>query len=162
MDNLRTMGEILRVPTITLYVDIFYAGEELLSGQIFLPALAHRHDGPTRADEWINDPSLFFPFVEFGTDRAILLNKDRVMVLTVPIAAEDGEEQAEVQHATSVRVTCGSKDFIGILRIEMPEGRTRVFDYLGKAEKFVALFDEERCHLIRKTYIDRVVEMREK
>jgi hypothetical protein len=43
----------------------------------------------------------------------------------------------------------------------MPEAKARVQDYLNQASRIAALFEGEFCHLIRKTFIDRAMEIRE-
>lgn len=153
----------LRVPTVPLDVEILYADEMHLLGRVFLPALAHRHEGPTRPDEWLNDAVPFFPFVEPTREGAILLNKDRVIVLTVPMHTMTETLPQEHIRVAKVRIECSKRWFDGTLQIDMPEGKTRVFDYLSRPDRFVPLYDDEKneCHLIRKIFIDRVVEMRE-
>lgn len=156
----------LRVPTIPTEVQILYADEMHLAGTVFLPALAHRHGGPARPEEWINDEVPFFPFVEPTRKGAILLNKDRVVVLSVavehaPPPEDDEEAAAPLYRATAVRVECAGRPFDGVLHIEMPAGRERVQDYLNQRSRFVPLYSENTCHLIRKIHIDRVVELRE-
>ena len=151
----------LRVPTLSVEVDVVYADETFMSGTIYLPALAHRHEGPMRPDEWINDNMPFFPFFERGSTRAILLNKDRVVVLSVPMMTEERDVPSEMETTAKVRIDCGTHQVSGTVRIDMPEGKTRVLDYLNRGDKFIPLFDEERVHLIRKIFIDRVVEVRE-
>lgn len=151
----------LRVPTVGVDVEILYADEMQLLGRIFLPSLAHRHDGPTRADEWINDEVPFFPFVEPTREGAVLLNKDRVVVLTVPIEAMGPERPLEHVRVTRVRMECVNRSYEGTLQIDMPEGKTRVLDYMNRDVRFIALFEEDKCHLIRRIFIDRVIELRE-
>lgn len=150
----------LRVPTITVDVSVVYAGGEHLDGRIFLPALAHRHEGPTRADEWINDTMPFFPFLENGKQRAGILNKDRVVVLTVPVEAVSAGS-GDVFPTARVRVECAGEHFEGLFRIDMPEAKARVQDYLNQPSRFAALFEGESVRLIRKIFIDHVVEIRE-
>ena len=41
-------------------------GGRLARGRIFLPAAASHHNGPMRADEWMNEPTPFFPFLPDG------------------------------------------------------------------------------------------------
>ena len=44
----------LRVPTVTLPVEIRYFDERPMRGRIFLPAGAQHHGGAMRPDEWMN------------------------------------------------------------------------------------------------------------
>ncbi len=150
----------LRVPTVTVDVDIVYADGNELSGRIFLPALASRHEGPTRADEWINDRVPFFPLVMEQQEGAVLLNKDRVVVLTVHGMHPESAPSDMIPTAL-VRVICAGHEYAGMFQIELPEGRMRVQDYLNQPQRFIALYEGERCHLIRRIFIDRVVEIRE-
>ena len=155
----------LRVPTLAVEVEILYADEMQMAGTIFLPSMAHWHPGPARPEEWINDNVPFFPFREPTRKDAVLLNKDRVVVMTLPVGetaeAVADEERASVYKIASARIECAGKWFEGTVRIEMPEGKLRVLDYINRPERFLALYSGHTCHLIRKIHIDRVVELRE-
>lgn len=150
----------LRVPTVTVDVDVIYADGDELSGRIFLPALASRHEGPMRADEWINDRIPFFPLLQEGTDRASLLNKDRVLVMHVPGMQPMNPEASDIP-TSQVRVHIAGRAFEGMFHIDLPETKSRAQDYLNQSERFVALYDAQGCRLIRRIFIDRVEEIRE-
>jgi len=151
----------LRVPTVSLPVEIVDHDERSLKGTIFLPAMAHRHEGPARPDEWINENAPFFPFLPSDGGRSILLNKARVVALTVPLSTEEHTIPMDLERTARVIVECGAARFQGVLRMDMPDEKSRVLDYANRAEAFLELFDDERCHLIQKRYITRIIEIKE-
>lgn len=151
----------LVVPTRTLEVEIVYGDGRSHSGRIFLPAVAHHHEGPMRPDEWIREGGSFFPFLPTGRSRAVLLNKRQLVALSVPRTSEEQGREELPERIVRVEVECGERRFCGELHIDMPEGRSRVLDYANRDEAFLALADGDRYHLIRKVFITRISEIAE-
>lgn len=151
----------LRVPTVPLPVEILDHDYNTVKGRIFLPAMAHRHEGPTRPDEWVNDSASFFPFAPDDGSAAILLNKQQVIALSVPLTSEERTIPIDLERTARVIIECGPSRFIGVLRIDMPDEKSRVLDYANRGERFLTLFETNRCHLIQKTFISRIIEIKE-
>jgi hypothetical protein len=148
----------LRIPTIAIAAHADYSGG-VLSGTIFLPTLAAHHDGPTRPEEWLNQGEQpFFPFLPEGQNRAIILNKERLRVLTIRLAAEIDIQAEDRPFAVPVTVECGDRSLRGLLVIELPSGHARLLDYMNTRELFVPLWTEDALHLIRKSCITRISE----
>lgn len=152
----------LRVPTMALSAEVLCADGRNFLGRVFIPATSSRHSGPMRAEEWMNDPTPFFPFLPDDGNGAVILNKREVLVMSVPAEAdsENAEVEAESPHPR-VLVEAEARRLEGILVIEMPEEHRRVVDYLNRSEAFLVLRDGERHHLIQKERITRVIETRE-
>jgi len=151
----------LRVPTMALTAEVLCADGRVLRGRIFVSALASKHTGPMRAEEWINDPAPFFPFLPDDTSVAVLLNKLEVLAVTVPAFADYGDEGEASEPARSVIFECGERRIAGILVIDMASTQRRVLDYLNRPESFVTLRDGDQHHLVHKRRITRVLETRE-
>jgi hypothetical protein len=158
---LRTF-EDLRVPTVALPADVLTVDGRTSSGRIFVPAAAHAHEGAMRAEEWLNDPSDFFPFLPDDASRPVLLNRHEVIIVTVPADADAGDvaEGARLPER-KVTVDCGGRRLSGTLVIDMPEEHQRVLDYLNRPGRFLTLRDRGRHHLVQKNRITRVKETRE-
>jgi hypothetical protein len=146
-----------RVPTIALEAHLRYFDERPLVGRVFLPSHAQRHDGPMRADEWINQSSQFFPFVAEGDEGARILNKRYVVVLTLP---EDPDEQ-HVGARVRAHVECGTLELEGTVFIEMPEHASRLLDWVNQPELFLVLHEDGKQHIVQKNRITAVREVRE-
>jgi len=152
----------LKVPTVPVQIEILYAGRRALSGQIFLPALASRHAGATRPDEWFNDAPEFFPFLETGANRAVVLSKHHVVLVSIPFSPEMAITQEEEGLMREVAVECGELKLDGTLLLKVPGPESRVSDYLnGAGGKFVPMWHNDWFHLIRKDAITRIVETEE-
>jgi hypothetical protein len=156
------VNDQLRVPTVAFSADVVCADGRCWTGQVFLPAAAPTHEGPARADEWMNDASPFFPFLATGESRAFLLNKREIVVLTVSASA-DAAGTIEPVGLLSRRVLIEAEDqrLEGSILIEMPDDHARPLDYLNRNEPFLTLRDGDRHHLIQKKRITRIVEIPE-
>jgi hypothetical protein len=147
----------LRVPTVTLDVEIVCADGTWFVGRLFLPAASSLHDGPMRPDEWMNDVTPFFPFLAENASAPVILNKSEVVVLTV--AEEDLPAVDPLDSPVRrVQVECRERTVGGTVVIDMPEGHRRVLDYLNRPDAFLIVHDGDRRHLVRKARITRVLE----
>jgi hypothetical protein len=129
-------------------------------GRIFVPASSSMHEGPMRAEEWLNASGWFFPFLPDDADAPVILNKREVLTLSVPSEHERPLIQ-QVDIDRRVVVECGTRELAGHLYIDMPPHHSRVLDYLNRPESFLALHDGERLHFVQKQNITRVFEVRE-
>jgi hypothetical protein len=150
----------LRVPTNALDVEIVYADGTCYVGRIFLPIASSQHSGDMRPDEWMNTPSPFFPFLPANASAAVILNRSEVVVLSV-LAEPPPEDSTVDTPKRRVQVECRERVVAGVVIIDMPEGHQRVLDYLNGPDPFLIVHDGDREHLVRKTRITRVVEIRE-
>ena len=155
------MGE-LRVPTVAFPAEAVCADGRTFVGRIFVPAVASRHAGATRPEEWMNEGSGFFPFLPDDSTTSVLLNKRELLVLSVAASADRGDLVEEVEvPVRRVAVECGGRRLEGRLVIEMPSNQSRVLDYLNRPEPFLTLREGDRHHLVLKARITRVVELSE-
>jgi hypothetical protein len=158
---LKNMGD-LRVPTVALPAEVLTVDGRTATGRIFVPASAHNHEGPMRAEEWMNEPSDFFPFLADDADAPVLLNRHDVQVLTVPAHADAGDvlEGAAAAPSPRVVIDCRGRLLSGTIVIDMPEEHRRVLDVLNRPGRFLTLRDGSRHHLVQKNRITRVQETR--
>ena len=152
----------LKVPTVALAAEVACADGRSFVGRIFVPAAASHHSGPTRPEEWLNEPVPFFPFLPDDSDTPVILNKSQVLVVsTVLLDAEEDLDTAEGTPSRAVAVECEGRRVEGTLRIDMPTGHRRVLDYLNRHDVFLALRAPGRLHLVHKSRITRLIELRE-
>jgi hypothetical protein len=152
----------LTVPTVALDADVICADGRRFRGCLFVPAAAPTHAGPTRAEDWLNEPVPFFPFGPKEGGPPVLLNKREVLFVTVAADADAGDLPEGTENPSRrVAVEAESQRLEGIIVVDMPQDHTRVLDYLNRPLAFVTLRDGDRHHLIQKERIMRVLEIPE-
>jgi hypothetical protein len=151
----------LRVPTVATAAELLCADGRSFRGRVFVPALASRHSGPMRLEEWLNEPTQFFPFLPDGAESPVLMNKREVLVMTFATAPVDGEEPEPETPRRRVAVECEARRLEGVLVIDMPSHLSRVLDCLNRTQMFLTLHDGDQHHLVQKERITRVLEIPE-
>ncbi len=149
-----------RVPTICLAVDIRCVDGCSVVGDIFLPARSSLKPGPMRLEEWSDTVPTFFPVRSRDTHTTTLMNRDAVVALTVPAAAnEDADKGLSGSLVFRVAVDAGGERFEGDIMIDMPPQYSRVADWLNAPCGFITLRTGGVHHLIQKRHVARVVEL---
>ena len=152
----------LTVPTVAVAADVVCADGRRFEGRLFVPAAAPTHAGPARAEDWMNEPSPFFPFGPKEGGPPVLLNKREVLFVTVDADADAGDLPEETGNPSRrVAVEAEGQRLHGTIVVDMPQGHTRILDYLNRPLPFVTLRDGDRHHLIQKERITRVLEIAE-
>jgi hypothetical protein len=148
-----------QVPRLLRAAEVLFADGRVLRGRVFLPAAAESHPGAMRAEEWLNDPTPFVPFLPDGEGRPVILNKQQVTVVTVAASADqdDAIDQPGVL-VRRVRVECGALRLEGDVVVDMPANHSRVLDLLNRPGAFLNVREGERHHLVCKSRITRVSE----
>ena len=154
------MNELF-VPTFPLEAEVHCADGRTFRGRIFLPAASATHAGEMQPEEWLSDAAPFFPFQETGGGHPVLLNKHEVLVLSVDLPEDSGDDPVLAPVTRRVKVECREQVLTGRITVEMPPGKTRVVDFLNAAPPFLAVREGDRRHLVRKARITRVLELQE-
>lgn len=134
-------------------------GEELV-GDMFVQPYSPRHTGPEAPGDVLNDGDPFFPLALEDGDT-LLLAKTGVRDVVVP---HDGDAVAEEDYAVVgmrmalVELTLtGGGTCTGSLRLEMPDERPRLLDFLNRFhERFLPLHTEAGMRLVSWRCIERV------
>jgi hypothetical protein len=146
--------EALRVPTVSIQVELYRCDGAVSAGRVFAPAAAASHAGAMRPLEWLNDGAAFAPFLPDGAPRAVLLAKEALAVLTVAAELQPYDVEADGHlHPARVEVT-GGRVCAGQVAFELP----RLLDLLNRPERFFAVRDGERVHLVNKRHVTLVSE----
>ena len=149
-----------RVPRLLRAAEVLCADGRVLRGRVFLPAAAESHPGAMRAEEWMNDPAVFFPFLPDGEGSPVILNKEQVLVVTVSAAADRDDTLDQVPAPVRrVNVECGALRLQGDVLIDMPVDQSRVLDLLNRPGAFLNVRDGDRHHLVCKARVTRVNEL---
>jgi hypothetical protein len=148
-----------QVPRLLRGAEVLFADGRVLRGRVFLPAAAESHPGAMRAEEWLNDPASFVPFLPDGEGRPVILNKQQVTVVTVAASADHDEALAQAgAPVRRVKVECGALRIEGDVVVDMPANHSRVLDLLNRPGAFLNVREGERHHLVCKARITRVSE----
>ncbi len=145
-----------RVPRLLRAAEVLCSNGRVLRGRVFLPATAESHAGAMRAEEWMNDPAAFFPFLPDGEGRPVILNKAQVAVVTVSASAD--HEAPAPRLVKPVRVECGALWLEGEVVVDAPASQSRILDLLNRPGAFLNVREGGRHHLVRKAGITRVSE----
>ncbi len=146
----------LRVPTVSLEVEIQTTDGQELKGSVFLPAVSPVHDGAVSIEEWATEVPAFFPFLPVDGATPVLLNAATVLALTCESEPDLGYGDAPLTRA--LQVECGVRRFSGEIVIDLPMGHQRSLDYLNQPTPFLTLHDGARRIFIQKRHITRVSE----
>jgi len=148
-----------QVPRLLRAAEVLCADGRLLRGRVFLPAAAESHPGAMRAEEWLNDPACFVPFLPDGEGRPVILNKEQITVVTVAASADRDEAMDQAgAPVRRVRVECGALHVEGDVLVDMPANHSRMLDLLNRPGAFLNVREGERHHLVCKSRITRVSE----
>jgi hypothetical protein len=148
-----------RVPRLLRAADVLFTDGRRYRGRVFLPATAESHAGAMRVDEWLEEPAAFFPFLPDGEGRPVILNKDQLVLLTVPGAGAADDPRADsAAPRRLVLVECGPLQVSGEVIIDMPADHLRVLDLLNRPGCFLEVREGERRHFVRKARVTRVTE----
>jgi hypothetical protein len=157
----REAREEFRIPRVLRAAEVLKADGERMRGRVFLPATAEAHPGAMRAEEWMNDPAEFYPFLPDGDGSPTILSKAQTVMITV-MASADRDETLENAPAPVRRVwvECGAVHVEGEVVMDLPVQQSRVLDLLNRKEAFLTIRDGELHHLVHKSHITRVTEAR--
>jgi len=148
------------VPRLLRHAEVLGADGRVLRGRVFLPASAQSHAGAMRAEEWMNDPAAFFPFLPDGEGTPVILNKDRMVVVTVQASADQNDTLDQVKTPVRrVAIESGAVRLEGEVLIDMPANHSRVLDLLNRPGAFLTVRSGDVHHLVRKSRITRVREI---
>ena len=152
-----------RVPKREIVAQIKLFGQPTKPYRLFLSERAETHLGVERPSDLLNETGSFFPAVEPSGEMA-LLRRDAVILVSVAAEQEfrdSGSDvpdlDAEPARAVPVEVVLADGTEIrGMISYLMPEGRSRLLDFLNTEDRFVRLRDANAAILVNKRHIVRV------
>lgn len=138
---------IYRVEKSELQVVIFQADGSIMKGVVFLSATAYSHMGQQTLLDLMKEPEDFFPF---RTDAGgfCVTNKRTITHIRFDPPEEDSEYQPLGDKEDVDIKFVGGEQLTGTVLIEMPEGKSRLFDFLNAMEGFFLLQNQEAHYLV--------------
>lgn len=138
---------IYRVDKKEQHVVLFQADGSVMKGVIFLSACSYSHIGQQNLADLLREKGNFFPF-RSETGAFCVANKQSITHIRYQEAEED-QLYGPIGNPVEVLINfVGGEQLRGKVVIEMPEGRTRLFDFINSATGFFSLRSEEAHHLV--------------
>lgn len=162
------MSEDYRVPKREVAAEVTIAGQKPAALKLYLAGQAAHHAGYERPSDLLNGPDPFFPATD-KKGRLVILQRDAVVVMSVPSGdehpkEEDGEDKTVIVSTSTDRVKVSldnGASLDGRVEFVMPEGRSRLVDFLNLEERFLAVHENGTIHLVNKSRIARIAVVKE-
>jgi hypothetical protein len=143
-----------RLETHIQQVQVQLATGDILDGEVFLQLADIYHAGPQRVGALLNGDDCFLPVRCDG--HVTLINLRQVVSLSVSADYEADELMTlGKEHEVAVR-TAVSDPFSARIYVNLPDGRTRVKDYLNQRLRFLPFFAGSRIIYCNFRYILQV------
>jgi len=143
---------IYRVEKTEQPVTLFYSDGSVISGVVFLSPSAYNHIGRQTLLDLLKEKGEFFPF-RGNNDKFYVINKRSITHIRYQPAVR--ERVADVL-GTSVEINIefmGGEQLTGQILIEMPEGRTRLFDFINDVKGYFVLTTVEAHYLVNASLV---------
>lgn len=156
--------EEFRVPKRRVPAQFVLPGGAVRDVAVFLAEATPGHSGGERLSDLLNGQDRFLPALDVGTDAMIFVHSSGLAVARVAAEHEISSGDAEqltipTEHEVEVRLMDGNC-LSGLISYVLPEGRSRLTDYLNDAPAFFRLIEPERVALVNKRYVAYVESIR--
>lgn len=148
---------LYRVDKREVNVALFLTDGVVHEGVVFLSSLSQSHDGRQTLLEMFREREPFFAFRD-NSESFALVNKNAI---THARFVEREEEELALGEELSVRIVFfGGEALQGKIRLAMPEGQSRLQDYVNAAPGFFPLEGSEFRYIINGTLIREIAPLR--
>ena len=143
---------VYRVQKSELSVVVFQADGSIMKGVVFLSATAYNHAGKQTLLDLLKEPGDFFPFRSESGEFCVTNKQTITHIRFVP--PEQEEEYQSLGDRENVEIKfVGGEQLAGTVIIEMPEERSRLFDFINVMEGFFLLQNEEAHYLVNVSHV---------
>jgi hypothetical protein len=143
---------VYRVQKSELSVVVFQADGSIMKGVVFLSATAYNHAGKQTLLDLLKEPGDFFPFRSESGEFCVTNKQTITHIRFVP--PEQEEEYQSLGDRENVEIKfLGGEQLGGTVVIEMPEGRSRLFDFINVMEGFFLLQNKEAHYLVNVSHV---------
>ena len=143
---------VYRVQKSELSVVVFQADGSIMKGVVFLSATAYNHAGKQTLLDLLKEPGDFFPFRSESGEFCVTNKQTITHIRFVP--PEQEEEYQSLGDRENVEIKfVGGEQLAGTVIIEMPEERSRLFDFINVMEGFFLLQNEEAQYLVNVSQV---------
>ena len=143
---------IYRVDKTEQPVVLFQADGSVMKGVVFLSASAYSHIGQQTLADLLREKGDFFPFRSEAGAFCVTNKATVTHIRYEKISVE--QEYAPLGNPVEVQVNfAGGEQLRGTIVIEMPEGRTRLFDFINSMSGFFPVQNGEAHYLVNVAQI---------
>jgi hypothetical protein len=143
---------IYRVDKSEQPVVLFQADGSVMQGVVFLSACAYSHIGRQTLTDLLREKGDFFPF-RSEAGAFCVTNKTTITHIRYERIAPE-PEYAPLGNPVEVLINfAGGEQLRGTIVIEMPEGRTRLFDFINSMSGFFPLQNGTMLYLVNVAQI---------
>jgi hypothetical protein len=147
------MANDFRVEKRQVQVGLFMADGVIFEGVLFLAQYTDQHSGGQTVQDLLLENDPFLPMKTTNGDFH-LIRKGMISHLRCPIELDPGLELVERQ----VRISfLGNEALQGTVRINMPEHRARLTDFINDGDEFFPLFSGEHEYLVNRSLVRDIV-----
>ena len=138
---------IYRVEKSELPVIVFQADGSVMKGVVFLSAATYHHMTKQTLNDLLNEPGDFFPFRN-ESGHFCITNKQTITHIRCE-PQDNAHGQAPLGHREDVEIRfVGGEQLTGSVSIEMPEGKSRLLDFINALPGFFLLQNHEAHYLV--------------
>lgn len=134
--------------------------QQVIKGELFLSLTAKNHTGRETVLDFMNEPEDFF-VLKVATAAAInIINKARIMDISVPLELELAEVDMEAMGIKEEPMTIVFNDnfkLTGKSFIDLPPEKARAIDFLNLEQRFFLLVTDSAAHVINRRHISYVI-----
>ena len=143
---------VYRVEKSELPVVVFQADGSIMKGVVFLSATAYSHISQQTLLDLLKEPGDFFPFRSEAGEFCVTNKQTITHIRFEP--PEQEEEYQSLGNREDVEIKfVGGEQLRGTLVIEMPEGRSRLFDFINVMEGFFLIQNEEAHYMVNVSHV---------
>ncbi|MDH3997683.1 MAG: hypothetical protein OET90_02485 [Desulfuromonadales bacterium] len=146
------MSNIYRVEKSELPVVIFQADGSVMKGVVFLSARAFNHMGQETLEDLLKEDGAFFPFRSEASDFCVTNKASITHIRFEPQDVAPSYEPLGERVDVEIRFV-GGEQLLGSVLIEMPEGRSRLFDFINSTTGFFLLSSQESDYMVNVSQI---------
>ena len=143
---------IYRVEKSELEVIIFQADGSVMKGVVFLSAVAYSHVGQQTLLDLMMEDGDFFPFRSESGEFCVA-NKNTITHIRYE-PPEKVYDHCPLGNKVDVEIRfVGGEQLSGTVLIEMPEGKTRLLDFINAKRGFFQLQNQDAHYLVNVAQI---------
>lgn len=143
---------VYRVDKTELPVVVFQADGSVMKGVVFLSARAYSHLGQQTLLDLMKEPGAFFPF-RSDSGAFCITNKQTIThIRFAPVEDANTFQSLGDREEVDVKFV-GGEQLSGTVTIEMPEERSRLFDFVNAMKGFFLLQNQEAHYLVNVSQV---------
>jgi hypothetical protein len=160
------LPENRRIPTIQIRAEVIIVHRKAASYKLFLTN-SKSNEGCERPSEMLNGSRAFLPAVD-DEGGIVFLPVDSIIMLSMPASWEyrhvgaplitrDGSQLMTAELNIDLS---DAAHIYGTIQYLAPDGRTRIQDYLNRAERFIPLLQADTVVFVNKRHVTRIAPMK--